>query len=357
MCRMCCRPYTISCSLDVERPSMLLSLARSLWENWIVLTQCLCSTPQRFLPSYPFYTFSKHVLSKIRRADFPKHAGGVLAVSQSGETKVENAHPCLYSIMHKSNLLLILILIIIIMLIIMLNIIICSSSSSSLSSSSCSSSSTSSYAHHHHHYHHHPGLYSRMFIGRWKLGWKQDCPVCLLSMWSGVILREQQVVIKSSTLNSLSCIMEIFTLGMGVYLNAGREHAVASTKSFSSQVTVLALITLWFRQNKERLEGLPESPLTRELLESLQRLPISFGMGLRTRDKCKWALWPLDYILLISQQICIIPLPCKLSWIYFDHPRQVAKGLMHKKSLFVLGKGYGEPIAYEGALKIKVCTR
>jgi glucosamine--fructose-6-phosphate aminotransferase (isomerizing) len=28
------------------------------------------------------------------------------------------------------------------------------------------------------------------------------------------------------------------TTGMGVYLNAGREHAVASTKAFTSQVTV-----------------------------------------------------------------------------------------------------------------------
>ena len=32
------------------------------------------------------------------------------------------------------------------------------------------------------------------------------------------------------------------TTGMGVYLNAGRENAVASTKAFSTQVTVLSLI-------------------------------------------------------------------------------------------------------------------
>jgi glucosamine--fructose-6-phosphate aminotransferase (isomerizing) len=109
------------------------------------------------------------------------------------------------------------------------------------------------------------------------------------------------------------------TTGLGVYLNAGREHAVASTKSFTSQVTVLALIALWFRQNKERMEGLPESSLGRDILESLQRLPISFGMGLRSREKCK----------------------------------KVAAELLNKQHLFVLGKGYGEPIAYEGALKIK----
>ena len=53
------------------------------------------------------------------------------------------------------------------------------------------------------------------------------------------------------------------------------------------QVTVMTLIALWFRQVKEEREHLPELQLRRELLESLQRLPISFGMGLRTREICK----------------------------------------------------------------------
>lgn len=109
------------------------------------------------------------------------------------------------------------------------------------------------------------------------------------------------------------------TTGLGVYLNAGREHAVASTKAFTTQVTVLSLIALWFRQTKEEREKLPELQLKKELLESLQRMPISFGMGMRSRDKCK----------------------------------KVAEELKSKHSLFVLGKGYAEPIAFEGALKIK----
>lgn len=109
------------------------------------------------------------------------------------------------------------------------------------------------------------------------------------------------------------------TTGCGVYLNAGREHAVASTKAFTTQVTVLSLIALWFRQTKEDREKIPESPLKRELLEALQRLPISFGMGLRSRDKC----------------------------------RKIAEELQGKESMFILGKGYAEPIALEGALKIK----
>ena len=55
------------------------------------------------------------------------------------------------------------------------------------------------------------------------------------------------------------------------------------------------------------------------MLESLQRLPISFGMALTTRDKCK----------------------------------RVASELVGKESLFVLGKGYAEPIALEGEWKRK----
>jgi glucosamine--fructose-6-phosphate aminotransferase (isomerizing) len=110
--------------------------------------------------------------------------------------------------------------------------------------------------------------------------------------------------------------------GIGVYLNAGRENAVASTKAFTTQVTVLTLIALWFRQLREEMQGLPMSPLRKEYLDALQRLPISFGMAFRSRDKCK----------------------------------KIASELKSKQHLFVLGKGYAEPIAYEGALKIKETT-
>lgn len=109
------------------------------------------------------------------------------------------------------------------------------------------------------------------------------------------------------------------TTGLGVYLNAGREQAVASTKAFTTQVTVLALVALWFRQQREEKEGLPESPAKREMLEALQRLPISFGMAMKLREQC----------------------------------RRVALTLQDKHNLFVLGKGYAEPIAHEGSLKIK----
>lgn len=115
------------------------------------------------------------------------------------------------------------------------------------------------------------------------------------------------------------------TTKLGVYCNAGRENAVASTKAFTSQVTVLALLTCWFRQVRDeaRPAGVePSGPDSRDLMEALQRLPISFGMANRLRPRVK----------------------------------ELAEQLKDKEHLFILGKGYGEPVALEGALKIKECA-
>jgi glucosamine--fructose-6-phosphate aminotransferase (isomerizing) len=115
------------------------------------------------------------------------------------------------------------------------------------------------------------------------------------------------------------------TTKLGVYCNAGRENAVASTKAFTTQVTTLALIALWFRQAREKISSgtrntTSDSAAT-ELREALMRLPISFGMAMNTRPECK----------------------------------KIAERLVDKEHLFLLGKGYGEPVALEGALKIKEC--
>lgn len=104
----------------------------------------------------------------------------------------------------------------------------------------------------------------------------------------------------------------------GVYLNAGRENAVASTKAFVTQVTVMGLIAAWFAQN--RSDG--NRAKMDELIQAMHRLPIAIGMALRTREQCA----------------------------------QIAAMLKDSEHLFVLGKGFGEPIAYEGALKIKEIT-
>ena len=101
---------------------------------------------------------------------------------------------------------------------------------------------------------------------------------------------------------------------IGVYLNVGREHAVASTKAFTGQVVVLALVSVWFSQVK----GVEESR-RKSTIEELHRFPISIGMALNVRETC----------------------------------RRVAVLMSKATSCFVLGKGLAEPVAREGALKIK----
>ena len=75
---------------------------------------------------------------------------------------------------------------------------------------------------------------------------------------------------------------------MGVYCHAGNENGVASTKSFTSQITILALISLWFREMQDRLNGtVSPSVETERLKDALLRLPISLGMALKTREQCQ----------------------------------------------------------------------
>eukprot|EP01127_Copromyxa_protea_P000659 TRINITY_DN10565_c0_g1_i1.p1 TRINITY_DN10565_c0_g1~~TRINITY_DN10565_c0_g1_i1.p1 ORF type:complete len:655 (-),score=136.66 TRINITY_DN10565_c0_g1_i1:92-2056(-) len=115
------------------------------------------------------------------------------------------------------------------------------------------------------------------------------------------------------------------TTSCGVYLNAGRENAVASTKAFTSQVTVLALLALWFSKSSgTQDEGHDINRVRRKsFVDSLHRLPTSVGMTLSAeiRSKCK----------------------------------EIAKDFidMNVQHIFVLGKGAAMPIALEGALKIK----
>ena len=103
----------------------------------------------------------------------------------------------------------------------------------------------------------------------------------------------------------------------GVYLNAGREVAVASTKSFTNQCIILSLIAIWFSQNKGTcLEK------RRKIINDIYQLPFQIKNILSQRELIQG----------LSQRI------------------------HHSQSLFVLGKGYEESVALEGALKIKEVT-
>uniref|UniRef100_A0A6C0B0C7 Glutamine--fructose-6-phosphate aminotransferase [isomerizing] n=1 Tax=viral metagenome TaxID=1070528 RepID=A0A6C0B0C7_9ZZZZ len=106
----------------------------------------------------------------------------------------------------------------------------------------------------------------------------------------------------------------------GVYLNAGREVAVASTKSFTSQCVVLALVAVWFSQ--ERGTCLTKR---KKILQDIYKLPVQLK------------------VILDKSQLDVI--------------KNTAKDKMIKlkeiTSFFLLGKASLEAIAKEGSLKLK----
>ena len=104
----------------------------------------------------------------------------------------------------------------------------------------------------------------------------------------------------------------------GCYLHAGREVAVASTKSFTAQCVLLTMIAVWFSQIQE--PRVKKNLQRKRIIDDIRKLTSDIEITL----KC--------YEHIVSN---IIP-------HFFDH-----------KSCFILGKGKNEAIAQEGALKIK----
>ena len=104
--------------------------------------------------------------------------------------------------------------------------------------------------------------------------------------------------------------------GVGTYTHAGPEIGVASTKSFTSQVTVLILIALYLNTLKERNSSIKITELTKELVQ------ISDKMS-RTIDD-------------INDKII-----------------KIAELYKNAKNFLYLGRGISFPVALEGALKLK----
>jgi len=100
----------------------------------------------------------------------------------------------------------------------------------------------------------------------------------------------------------------------GVYIHAGPEIGVASTKAFTSQIMVLSLISLLLA----RMRNMP-SERGREVIQHLQEIPEKVEETLKKEDEVK-----------------------KIAQLY------------HKKDNFLyLGRGINFPVALEGALKLK----
>jgi glucosamine--fructose-6-phosphate aminotransferase (isomerizing) len=100
----------------------------------------------------------------------------------------------------------------------------------------------------------------------------------------------------------------------GVYLHAGPEIGVASTKAFTSQVTVLALLTLALGRQREMSR---ESGIA--LARELDAIPGKIDAILKRQDKI----------------------------------REIAHVFGHHNNFIYLGRGYNFPVALEGALKLK----
>ena len=102
--------------------------------------------------------------------------------------------------------------------------------------------------------------------------------------------------------------------GRGIYLHAGPEISVASTKAFTSQVSVLLMIALKVAR-ANRLSREQGTAISKEI----ERIPELVEMVLKTNDQIA----------------------------------EVAKHYAHYDNCFYIGRGYMFPVALEGALKLK----
>lgn len=101
----------------------------------------------------------------------------------------------------------------------------------------------------------------------------------------------------------------------GAYTHAGPEIGVASTKAFTAQVTVLALMAIAVARKK----GTLHEDTFRRLLFELERIPSKIETVLKTDEKIKI----------------------------------IAEKFKDSRNFIYLGRGYNFPVALEGALKLK----
>lgn len=100
----------------------------------------------------------------------------------------------------------------------------------------------------------------------------------------------------------------------GVYLHAGPEIGVASTKAYTSQCCVLAMLALYFGRTRHM-----SFETGKQLIEELRRLPSAVQQALACDEQV----------------------------------REVAKKYQHATNVLYLGRQYNFPTALEGALKLK----
>jgi glucosamine--fructose-6-phosphate aminotransferase (isomerizing) len=100
----------------------------------------------------------------------------------------------------------------------------------------------------------------------------------------------------------------------GVYLHAGPEIGVASTKAFTSQVTVLAMLALYLGRMRHL-----SSPQGTQMIRDLRAMPDALRRSLECHDEV----------------------------------RRIAERYYQSSNCLYLGRQYLYPVALEGALKLK----
>jgi glucosamine--fructose-6-phosphate aminotransferase (isomerizing) len=100
----------------------------------------------------------------------------------------------------------------------------------------------------------------------------------------------------------------------GVYLHAGPEIGVASTKAFTSQCLVLSMLALYFGRLRH----------------------VSYDAGRRIIDAMHQ-----------------VPEKVKQTLAVNDEVRRIAAKYVHEQNFLYLGRQYNFPVALEGALKLK----
>ena len=126
-------------------------------------------------------------------------------------------------------------------------------------------------------------------------------------------IAKQQNIITIGIINVVNSLIAR-EVDCGIYCNAGKEVGVASTKSFTSQVICLSLISIWFAQ----IHNLNENKRIK-MIQDLHNLSYDVKHTIENCDeKIKELIQDFDY-----------------------------------ENMFLLGKGSDEYISKEGALKIK----
>lgn len=122
---------------------------------------------------------------------------------------------------------------------------------------------------------------------------------------------EEEKVFTIGVINSVDSLIAR-RMDCGVYTNCGREVAVASTKSFTSQCVVLSLIAIFIAQLNQANEDIRSRFITD-----------------------------------------LLALAGNVSTVFKDYDGTVANMFYDSQSMYILGKGINSAVAKEGALKIK----